>query len=452
MTGGYDDWAAARASSLLVLATALVDDVAAAEAAVAQALRRVRSSWPRVSRDDPDLEARRHVVRACATPARAAYVLRTLEHRSDHEIAAVLRCSEAAARRHLRQAVGGTSGADTLAPRSAPARHLDVVRRRNRRRVGLGVVAAVAVALGVGYVVRDPGSPAGALSVLHPSAPADWRYESYAGVELQVPPSWGWGASPIRASAFDTPGHLGACGTADPTVWPAAGDDLTPTDGGGFVGRPAVVSARCVQWGADGTFPGGHAVWFASPLPTGEKRVGTTIAETRDVGDQHVTVFSGDPLLRRRILDSARQVDVDANGCPTTPVAAPTPGPSLPTPVSLSVCVYSQDTGVSRLLYSAQLPQPTARRYAAQVARGGTTRSSCPSLNGHWVALGLNGMDSTRWDVVNLGCDRIQLAGGRGAALTPSSVRSWAVDGVPAYVSQPPGDSSLGSYLRAPTQ
>ena len=81
MTAAYDEWALARTPSLLAFATALVEDHDRADAAVTRALARVRSTWARISRDDPDLEARRQVVRVCSTPRRAAVVVRLLEER-----------------------------------------------------------------------------------------------------------------------------------------------------------------------------------------------------------------------------------------------------------------------------------------------------------------------------------------------------------------------------------
>jgi hypothetical protein len=53
--------------------------------------------------------------------------------------------------------------------------------------------------------------------------------------------------------------------------------------------------------------------------------------------------------------------------------------------------------------------------------------------------------------VVNLGCDRIELAAGRSAALAPATVRDWAVGGVTAYVGAPRGGPALDDYFRAPT-
>jgi hypothetical protein len=182
------------------------------------------------------------------------------------------------------------------------------------------------------------------------------------------------------------------------------------------------------------------------------KPVGSVVAETRQVGDQHLTVFSADQELRRQILGSAEQVDVDHHGCPTRAVVRPTPGPADLDPASLSVCIYSQDTGISALTWSGTVPQPRARAYAQAVtgARddGG---DACRTPTGRWIALRLAGDGGTRWDVVNLDCARIQLAGGGAADLTPRTVESWAYAGATAYVSAPPGHRDLERYFRAPS-
>ena len=106
-----------------------------------------------------------------------------------------------------------------------------------------------------------------------------------------------------------------------------------------------MMSDACVTWGSDGSMPTTDALWFASPLAVGVEALGPVVAETRAIGGQHVTVFSGESALRRQILGTAQVVDTDANGCPRSAVQRPTPGPAGLTPSSLSVCVYSQDTG-----------------------------------------------------------------------------------------------------------
>jgi hypothetical protein len=470
MTGAFDEWALARTPALLVFAAALVDDREAADAAVARVLARMREGWSRSTRDDPDLEARRLVVRLCSTPRRAAVVLRVLERRTDAEIADLLHCSESAVRGHLRRGLadrthpGAAASAhglrdDVAAPAGSaptqlltrPAQPAAPATRRGPRGPWLTAVAVLALVGGVAYASHESRSRG--LTYPRTPVPSSWRYESYAGVQVQVPGHWGWGASPIRGAYFRAPAHLGACGTASPSITPSEGAASYAAATPGFVGRPAMVTERCVSWGSDGTTPTGDAVWFDSPFPLGQKQLGSTVAETREVRGQHVTAFSARPALRRQILGTATEVAVDAHGCPTRPVTAPVPGPRDPEASSMSVCVYSQDTGASTLLYSTRLAAGPARAYAARVAAAAPVRgSTCGTPSGRWVALGLWGPGAARWDVVDLGCDAIRSGSGRTLELTPDLVRGWAVDGIPAYVAAPPGgDQELRRLLRAPT-
>jgi Sigma-70, region 4 len=473
MTAGYDEWAAARTPSLLAFASALAEDHRVADAAVAEALARMRVAWSRVAHDDPDLVARRHVVRACSTPRRAAVVLRVLEERPDAEIAEVLRCSESAVRRHLHRGLADvrrvTPEADPLSgvrerlaaragsaptqlltrpPEASPATRA-ARRPRGPWLAALGVLLLVG---GVAYVAHVSREPDGVISYPRVHVPETWRYESYAGVQLQVPDTWGWGASPVRSSIFAAPRHLGSCGSSQAAVLSPLDDAAYVSTLTRFVGRPAILTDRCMSWGSAGTMPVGEAVWFDSPLGVGVKPVGGTVAETRAVGSQHVTVFAPEPSLRRQILGTVEQVDVDANGCPAQAVALPTAGPRHLVPERLSVCVYSQDTGVATLMYSGAVPAAGARAFSARLD-GALTRGNapCPTPSGRWVALGLRGQGGTRWDVVNLGCDRIVTADGRAAELTPETVRDWASGGVTAYVAAPRGGNRvLAEYFRAP--
>jgi hypothetical protein len=466
MTGGFDEWAVARTPALLAFASAVTQDADAADAAVTRALTRIRPVWERVLRDDPDLEARRHVVRACAMPRRAAVVLRLLEERTDAEIAEILGCSEAAARRqvqrglldaeHRRSATSvhdhlaaGSGSAPTQLLTRAPATPDTEPSPRRTRSAWLAALAVVALVGGVAFVSHESRTPAGVIRYRHVAVPASWRYESYAGVQVRVPDTWGWGSSPVTSQYFSGPRHLGACGSNQAYVL-STGDATYLSAMTGFVGRPSVTNQRCVTYGSDGSMPGGDAVWFDSPLTVGIKNVGSTVAETRQIGGQHVTAFSDNSDLRRQILGSAEVVRVDAHGCPTRPVSRATAGPQDLQPTSMSVCVYSQDTGVGTLMWSGTVSETGARAYAAAVA-GAADRSAspCPTLSGRWVALGLQGSGGTRWDVANIGCLRLQLADGA-APLSRDTVQSWAHGGVKAYVAAPSGARDLTGYFGAP--
>jgi hypothetical protein len=471
MSGGFEEWSTARTPSLLAFASALVEDERHADAAVTRTLVRINRTWERLRRDDPDVVARRLVVRACSTPRRGAAVLRALEDRSDAEIADILGCSESAARRHVHRGLAGAhqnraadaaSVRDELVARAGsaptqlltrpPEMHQPDEPPRRRRGATLAALAVIALIGGVAYVSHESRTPKGVITYPRVDVPQTWRYESYAGVQLQVPDAWGWGGSPVTSAFFTGARHLGACGSNEAAV-------LSPADGAtyvsvltGFVGRPAILNQRCVPWGSEGSYPPGDAVWFDSPLAVGVKPVGSTTAETRDVGGQHVTAFSQHSNLRRQILGTAERVDVDGNGCSTRPVTAPRTGPRDLEPSSLSICIYSQDTGVATLMWSGRLPEAEARAYAAAV--DGTANEAggvCPTPSGRWAALGLQGDAGARWDIVNLGCRRLQLAGGDSAPLTPDTVEPWAVGGATAYLSAPRGAPDLDGYFTAPS-
>ena len=470
MTGGFEEWATARTPWLLAFASALVDDEQLADAAVSRALSRIRPMWDRVGRDDPDLEGRRQVVRACSAPRRAAVVLRVLEDRTDAEIAEILDCSQAAARRHVQRGLAETeerrsADAETLREQlasrvgSAPTQLLTRPpettsadgKRRLRRGTWLAVVAVLALVGGVAFVSHQSRTPDGVITYPHVDTPDTWRHESYAGVQVQVPDTWGWGAAPVESGYFAGPRHLGACGSSQALVLSPAQDASYSSLLSGFVGRPAITDLRCVSWGADGSLPSADAFWFDSPLAVGVKPVGPTVAETRQVGDQHVTAFSRDSDLRRQILGTAEQVDVDANGCPTRAVNRPTAGPRGLLPDSLSVCIYSQDTGVATLMWSGALPEHEALAYADAVDDATAEAGGhCSAPSGRWASLGLHGDGGTRWDVVNLECVRIQRSGGASAALTDATVLPWAYGGVRAYLSTPRGAPQLEPYFQAP--
>jgi hypothetical protein len=209
-----------------------------------------------------------------------------------------------------------------------------------------------------------------------------------------------------------------------------------------------MMSQLCVSWGSDGVVPTADALWFDSPLPVGEKGIGSVVAETRAIGGQHVTVFADQPSLRREILGTAEQVAVDAYGCPTAAVQQPRPATSSRAPTSLSVCVYSQDTGASVLLWSGRVGAADTRAYVAAVAQAGSGSPGCRATpSGRWVALGVHLGDRTRWDVVDLSCASIEVAGAGTVPMTGATVRTWARAGVTAYVPVPRGRPALDPYF-----
>jgi hypothetical protein len=400
-------------------------------------------------------------------------VLRHAEQRPDTEIGDVLGCSESVVRGQLarahdvvRERLGKgapTEGIDRSlaaalaswadeAPSSLqhdPPTATDVVRPR-RRAGGLAALAVIALLATITVVDHVTSTPSGVITYPHVATPPTWRTESYDGVEVQVPDTWGWGGAPFRSDLFAH--HLGACGADTAAVQSAADSSPYISSATGFVGRPAMLSDLCVPWGADGVFPSGDAVWFGSPLPVGVRAVSTgTVAETRAVGTQHVTVFADSSQLRRQILGTAHTVGVDAYGCPTDGVQQPT-STSVTRPSAISVCVYSQDTGATALEWSGEVGADAARAYVDAIgSAGGTGPGDCgTNPSGQWVALGIHGSSGIRWDVVDLACGRV-LTGRDHVLLSAADVKPWALPGVRAYVfagTAVPGD--LRGLFHAP--
>jgi hypothetical protein len=497
VTSGYGEWAAARTPSLLRLALVVAGSDEAADRAVRAALARTWSSWETILRtDDPDLRARHFLLAACPTrrvpapvrvpvPAggpeestppdvvgpwldslplrrRAAVVLRHLEERPDTEIAEILGTPASVVRKDLERAVADLPG-DALrealvalassapAQLSGPVAAVDAPPVRRLRSPWVAALAVLGLVVTVALVNKATQAPPGVIRYPSVTAPSAWRAESYDGVQVRVPDTWGWGGAPLRSDIFG--GHrLGACGANQAAVLSPSDHSSYISSATPFVGRPAKMSERCLTWGSDGVMPSGDAVWFDSPMAVGVKPLGAVLAETRAVGDQHVTVFSGDPALRRQILGTAQQVEVDANGCPTRAVQRPVSGASAPAPASMSVCVYSQDTGTAVLLWSALKDSASARAYVqAFAAAGPGGRTSCPvTPQGEWVALGIRDSrgGAERWDVLDLGCARL-IGRGTEAALTVADVAPWAGGGTTAYVGLPRGlDGGLAPYFR----
>ncbi len=344
------------------------------------------------------------------------------------------------------------SAATTLA--EPPGRNRHVVRRG--RWVALAAAAAVVVAGGVTFAALH-GSEAddGQVAVDPGSVPSDWRFESYDGVQVRVPPSWGWGGAPTGSGD-----SLTACG--DPVAAVAPGSGSEPPADTPYVGRPAMMSDACQAGEGALAWPQVSAVWLGSALPVGTDRSGDRVATTIAVGSQHLTVFAADDALRSEILSTAEAVDVDGNGCPTVPVPDVSPAPSVASsPIGLSVCVY--DSG--KLLWSSHKGAEEAQRYVGAFQNASATfdpASLCSAdQSGQWVALGVGYRGApTRWDIADFACPALvgtYTYGDRGkqspinAPLVLSTVEPWAGGGIKAYVAGPgvtSADDPLAPYFR----
>ncbi len=157
-----------------------------------------------------------------------------------------------------------------------------------------------------------------------------WRWESYGGVELQVPSDWGFGTT-------DMP-------------WCVA---RGARRGRPYVGRPGGAIPAILCPNATLSQMGDRYVWFGSSEPiervTGD---GGWIRETRVIGGVGVSIKLDDAAMVERILDSVRVVqDADVSGCPLYHALTSATGPLRPAPfwdvaagdvvLGGSVCRYS---------------------------------------------------------------------------------------------------------------
>ncbi len=324
----------------------------------------------------------------------------------------------------------------TLAARAreAPnvARLAEQVRGRARRRRATGVVAACAVAAvlaaGVPIAVYWMAGDAVEAPVADDSpredtrderprndgvepAPEGWRWESYGGIELQVPDDWGWGT------------------TGSPPC--LQGRDAQP-----YVGRPgAVLSIGCPEPvpDLDARVP---YVWLDDSAQQGTRAYDHGWSErTQVLGGVPVTVFTDDPSLAVRILDSAREVGgTDANGCPLThpiasdPLGQPMQGPGLDgvgTAQAVRVCRYALDEFRGQrepLLSSSRAVDGEAEAVLAAVVNappggGPNDPGSCSAdyaLGGEVLILDVSGTDGRQEAVVRYaGCEQHGVDDGR---------------------------------------
>lgn len=259
------------------------------------------------------------------------------------------------------------------------------------------ILAAVAAATTLVVVFATTGEPsesrepAAGYGYWEPPAPG-WRWESYGGVDLQVPDEWGHGTTgaPPCLSEEDIPGP-------------------------GYVGRPgAVPSIGCPEPVAplDRRTP---YLWFDSRAePAVHEYDARWVAETRVVEGLALTVLTDDDVLRARILDSARpSAEGPGRVCPTEhpvltdPDFRPDPGPgglaALGPAESITVCRYAYGTRTrpttSPVLSIGRLTGQTARAaIAAMLAAPAGTGPNKPTDCMPEYARGDEVLLLTAWD------------------------------------------------------
>lgn len=285
---------------------------------------------------------------------------------------------------------------------------------RRRRRVVGAVAAAAAIVVIAPAAVLAVNLGHGGSNAAAPPAPPDWRAESYNGIELRVPASWGWGGIP-------TPGCNGSVGNV------------------GYVGRPGP------------TEPGAHTciatkdethVWFGSPEPVGSHD-GVTTVRVKGATQFNITVADPDTTVLQQILDSIRSVTVDGYGCPVVPKSQPggTSPPDASDVTSVSVCIYSGDqspTSHATLFYSTAVTADPGGVVDA-IASSGTGPRGEPADLCRGTPSEVDLIATTKdtsfayWINPDPCGGQAERYGPEGNVLTRHSVSLWAIDGVPLY-------------------
>jgi hypothetical protein len=227
-----------------------------------------------------------------------------------------------------------------------PEKAAALASRRRRRRINASIAAIVVLAAGIPVAVVATTGGTGGTGGTPPvaeQAGSGWRWESYRGVQVQVPSDWAYGV-------------LGQAWCAAPPE-----GEIRP----GAVGRPGIVPTI----GCSAEYP--PANQRENWLTFGGKQVGERrfdngwVEETREVNGVFITAFTNDDTLRSAILDSAQPVvGTDRYGCPSDPKGYRPHGglPPASTVESISVCRYTtaSDTA-SPLLSSARIAGEDAK-------------------------------------------------------------------------------------------
>ncbi len=219
----------------------------------------------------------------------------------------------------------------------------------------------------------------------------EWRTETWAGLSVDVPASWGYGAAPVRVG-----GSVSVCG-------PVAG-----------VGRPVLRSDVCAAYPWLRGMPASAEpyVWLGADLEPGAVRYdGAVVQETIAVEGTTLTVASTDAGLRARVLGSVR---------PATLCRDATPAPG-----EVEVCGYRATVAGERLLGFAEqvaADVPEAVVAAARRAPAATGDPGCGPRTGEVVEL----RESGRTIVLDLGCGTVDPGDGTRHLLTDEAVEPWA--------------------------
>jgi hypothetical protein len=326
----------------------------------------------------------------------------------------------------------GSQGAPDAIGLAAAARSRAGQKRRARV---AGAAAAVALAVAVPVaVVAWPGSDAGRGGGDHQdvadTSPDDsagydgYRWESWHGVTLRVPDSWGYGSL---------------------SDWCADGGEI----GAPRVQRPGTVanSILCQPGSTYGlTFEkiDNHDD-FEWPVvsQTGDSWPQPNYVGGRGIGGVLVMVATPDAEVAHRVLDSMRRITDtgDPNGCP----ARLTPGAATPPEQGLSVCRYDETWALdqSEVLFGQDAGEAVQALQAAPAAGASGCTDTSQGSQPHQVVV-LEGAGITAQVDFVTGCPRVTVDG-EVRELT-SNVVYWALS--PGWTGSVDGDVPLPEELR----
>lgn len=347
---------------------------------------------------------------------------------------------------------------------------------RRHQRIKIAVTGAVAVAViapvgvlaalsrdgGPSANVADPAPTSGATTeaaTTDPTGssggvPANWRVESYDGVQLRVPPDWGWGGVPVHTTIGDeeflTCGH-GAFAHAGPdgkTVLKVNVDKP-------YVGRANYgMTDLCMTGLPTPTQP---YVWLGSPVEVGSEELANGFTQqTVKVGGLRVTVASDDADELAAILSTVAAVEVDANGCAAVSRLAESGDPlaGFGEVDSVSVCVYRhEEKGEDVFLgYSTSIEGVPAQQLLEGITAEPTVTLRCVNTDrvDDVVLLRFHGPNDDADVLARLdGCSGYY-TGEEVRHLTRATVEPWVVDGVGLYVSGMGVGDELSDLFHSP--
>ena len=328
---------------------------------------------------------------------------------------------------------------------------IDVPTRRRRSwTIPLLAAAAAVTVVASGVLLVDDDKPDSGVEP-QPAVvvPADWRLEQWRGVEVFVPPDWGWGGAPMvdDLDGRDT-GRFLDCGAA--AFVDASGRKLLNGNSDlPYVGRPQYMTDMCRTYDPDqAPVPTSPYVWLGAPFPEGTRDLGDGwTQETIEVAGETVTVATKDETLRRQVLESARPNDETRCTTSTGDVWPRANGRLTSEPTSVDVCAYVQDNDGRHLVYSTAVGPAAARAFVEGVATA-PGHMCIDSYNTEWVVLRVHGSEGDTQVFVASLRDCIGIDDGEELRdLTPDNVEPWAVDGIAAYLTGP-GGPRLSPYFR----